>query len=164
MRAPIRSLALTATVIAALAAAGCKSGESAAPTADPAASSPAAPATSASASPSSAPSSASHAPSPSRTKRALAGPGTGCGPIFLPNSTAMHRVVVTKGHMSCAVAMSTIKRYYIGVSKGRGGGNTATLEVGHFVCQSPTAVTSQQLKAATVCENPASNAAFKVTL
>jgi hypothetical protein len=160
MRAPIRSLALTATVIAALATAGCKSGESAAPAADPAASSPAEPATSAPASPSSSPSAAS----PSRTTPALAGPGDHCGTVVLPNSATPHRVVVTKGRVSCAAAMSTIKRYYVGVSKGRGGGNTATLEVGPFVCQSPTAVTSQQLKAATVCENQASHAAFKVRL
>ena len=53
--------------------------------------------------------------------------------------------------VACTTVVRTVKRYYAGVSAGRGGGNTATLEVGRYVCQSPTAAMSQEQKTVTVC-------------
>jgi hypothetical protein len=128
MRAPARTLALTAAVIAAAALGGCEGSGEAASSGTPTAS----PATTAATPPTSA------APTPTRTRPALAGPGTTCGKLTTPGKYAA-RIVLARGHMACASAVQVVKRYYRGVRAGHGGGNTAALRVGRFFCQSTTA-------------------------
>lgn len=64
-----------------------------------------------------------------------------------------HRLAeVVKGEMTCAEAMDVLDRYDA-IKDTEGGGNTLTAQVGDWVCSSPTYARSQELQAATVCED-----------
>ena len=58
-----------------------------------------------------------------------------------------------KGEMSCKEAMSILDRYDA-VKMTEGQGNTLIVEIGNWVCSSPSSARSKELQAKTVCEDP----------